>query len=121
MAENNVVEKIETTVAVDAVTKADEKVKAIQAERKAAVEARCAKRDKWRGPLKIVGKIVNAYDREPAKMWGSTLLGGAAGAGLVILVEKTVEHFGKSKDVDETTEDEIEEVEAEVPFDTTEA
>lgn len=115
------VQKIETEVAVNAVAEADAKVEKIKADKMAKVEARCAKRDQWRGPLKIVGKIANAYDREPGKMWAATLIGGAAGAGIVKLVEKTVDYV-KSRGAEEvTSEDEDLEVtdEArEAPFDT---
>ena len=114
------VQKIETEVAVNAVTEADAKVEKIKADRKAEVEARCAKRDKWKGPFKIAGKIANAYDREPGKMWGATLLGGGVGAGIVLLVEKTVDYV-KSRGTEEADSEDLE-VETEVgvteaPFD----
>ena len=114
------VQKIETEVAVNAVTEADAKVEKIKADRKAKVEARCAKRDQWRGPFKIAGKIANAYDREPGKMWTATLLGGLAGAGIVKVVEKTVDYV-KSRSAEEADSEDlkvIEEAETEAPFDT---
>lgn len=118
------VQKIETEVAVNAVAEADAKVEKIKADKKANVDARCAKRDQWKGPFKLVGKIINAYDREPGKMWTATLLGGAAGVGIVKAVEKTVDYVRSRGAEEVTSEDEDLEVtdEAiEAPFETTEA
>jgi len=113
-------EEIEAKSAVEAVEVAEKKVEDIKTQKKAALEARCAKREQWRGPFKLVGKFVNAYDREPGKMWGATLLGGAAGAGVVVLVEKVVDHFSakKADAIDEASTDETdEEVVDTTPFD----
>ena len=113
-------EEIEAKVAVSAVEEAEKKVEDIKTKKKAALEARCAKREQWRGPFKVVGKIVNAYDREPVKMWGATLAGGAAGAGAVKLVEKAINHFSAKK-ADEVVEASTDETDEEVvdttPFD----
>lgn len=104
-------EEIKELVAVEA---AEKNVEDAKAKKKAKVEARCAKRDQWKGPFKVVGKIANAYDREPGKMWTATLLGGAAGAGIVIGVEKAVEHFSSKAD---TSDEEISDEAVEAPFD----
>ena len=109
-------EKAEKDIALQEVEKADEKVNAIKAERKAKVEARCAKRDNWKGPFKLLGKVVNAYDREPGKMWGATVVGGGIGGLIVLGVQEGIKHFGnKTDDATEETEEVVEET---APFDT---
>ena len=94
------------------VEEAEKKVADLKAKKKAEVAARCAKRLTWKGPFKLVGRLFNEYDEHPAEMWTGTLLGGAAGAGIVVGVKKAVEHFS-SKTEDEEVSDEAEQA----PFD----
>ena len=111
-------EKQEVQKGLEAVQVAEEKVEKIKAEKAAKKAARCAKRLEWKGPFKLVGKLINAYDEKPVEMWTGTLLGGAVGAAAVFGGQKLLEKFGK-KDEEETVEEETPILESETaPFDT---
>ena len=115
MAENTV-EKIESAVAVDAVTKADEKVKNLEAEKAAKKAEKQLKRANWKGPFKVVGKFFNVCEDHPIAMGTSALLGAAAPVAFgIYLWDKSK----KSDDVVEEATDDTETEEAvEPPFDT---
>ena len=117
MAENVTVEKVETNVAVEAVTKADNKVKQIEAEKTAKRKVRQDKRANWKGPLKLIGKAINYIEDHPVATTVSVLAGVPIGVVGVVAYEKFVK---KSDDgTDEVTEEETNtEIEAdEPPFD----
>ena len=116
MAENTV-EKIESTVAVEAVTKADEKVKNLEAEKAAKKAEKQLKRANWKGPLKVVGKFFNVCEDHPVAMGASALLGAAAPVAFgIYLWDKSK----KSENADVTVDVDITETEEanEPPFDT---
>ena len=108
-------QEIETTVAIEEVKKADEKVEKIKADRAAKKAARMQKRLEWKGPFKLVGKIINAYDERPGEMVTATLLGGGAGAAAVWGGRKLLDKYGKKTD-DVTGTDETSDEAEEAPF-----
>ena len=87
------------------------------AEKAAKKAARCAKRLEWKGILKPLGRIANAYDEHPGEMITGTFFGGAVGAGIAYGVMKLVEKFGKKDDEETTEEETLLETET-APFDT---
>lgn len=115
MAENTV-EKIEATQATTAVVEADKKVADLKAKREAERAAIHNKRLGWKGPLKIVGKIINHIEDHPVATTVSVLAGVPIGALGVVAYNKFVK---KDDTVEVETEVEITENEAtEPPFDT---
>lgn len=110
------VERIETEKAVEAVTKADDKVKQIEAEKTAKKKVRQDKRANWKGPLKLIGKAINYIEDHPVATTVSVLAGVPIGVAGVVAYEKFVK---KSDDDTVDVEVEIEETETEqAPFDT---
>ncbi len=105
--------EVEANVKLEEVKKAEERVEQIKAERAAKVAARCAKRLEWKGILKPLGRIANAYDEHPGEMITGTLFGGAVGAGIAYGVMKLVDKFGNKTEV---TEGEISDEAEEAPF-----
>ena len=111
----NEVEKIEAAQANNAVVEADKKVADIKAEKAARKAERQNKRLEWKGPLKIVGKVINHVENHPVATAVSVLAGVPIGAAGVVLYNKYGKKSEETVDVDvEITETE----EAEAPFDT---
>ena len=107
--------EVEANVKLEEVKKAEEKVEQIKAEKAAKCAARCAKRLEWKGPFKLVGKIVNAYDEKPLEMWTATIAGGGLGGLIFFGVEKAIDKYGnKTEEVTEV--DEISDEAEEAPF-----
>ncbi len=111
----NEVEKIEAAQANNAVVEADKKVADIKAEKAAKKAERQNKRLEWKGPLKLVGKVINHIEDHPVATAVSVLAGVPIGAAGVVLYNKYGKKSEETVDVDvEITETE----EAEAPFDT---
>lgn len=112
----NEVEKIETKVAVEAVTEADKKIADIKAEKAAKKAARQNKRLGWKGPGKLVGKAINFVEDHPVATTVSFLAGVPVGVAGVLIYQKL---SNKSDDVaEEATESNETEESNEAPFDT---
>lgn len=113
----NEVEKIEAAQANNAVVEADKKVADIKAEKAAKKAERQNKRLEWKGPLKIVGKVINHVENHPVATAVSVLAGVPIGAAGVVLYNK----YGKQKS-EETVDVDVEITETEeaneAPFDT---
>lgn len=111
----NEVEKIEAAQANNAVVEADKKVADIKAEKAAKKAERQNKRLEWKGPLKLIGKVINHVEDHPVATAVSILAGVPIGAAGVVLYNKYGKKSEETVDVDvEITETE----EAEAPFDT---
>lgn len=109
-------QEVEANVAIESVKEADKKVADIKADKAAKKAARMQKRLEWKGPFKLVGKLVNAYDENPGEMWTATLLGGGLGGLAVVGVKKAISVF--KKDEEATEETPLLEEANEAPFDT---
>ncbi len=113
MAENTV-EKIEATQAHNAVVEADKKVADLKAQKEAERAARQNKRLGWKGPLKLVGKVINHIENHPVATTVSVLAGVPIGVIGVVAYNKYVKK-------DDTTDVEVEITETEEanepPFD----
>lgn len=112
MAENTV-EKIEATQANNAVVEADKKVADLKAQKEAEKAARHNRRLGWKGPLKLVGKVLNHIEDHPVATAVSVLAGVPIGALGVVAYNKYVKK-------DDTTDVEVEITEEEAneaPFD----
>lgn len=115
MADNVTVEKVEATVATTAVVEADKKVADIKAEKAAKKAERQNKRLEWKGPMKLVGKVINHIEDHPVATAVSVLAGVPIGAAGVVLYNK----YGKKSEeaVEVETEVTIDEEANEAPFD----
>ena len=111
----NEVEKIEANVATTAVVEADKKVADIKAEKAAKKAERQNKRLEWKGPMKLVGKVINHIEDHPVATAVSVLAGVPIGAAGVVLYNK----YGKKSEetVEVETEVAIDETADEPPFD----
>lgn len=111
----NEVEKIEAAQANNAVVKADKKVADIKAEKAAKKAERQNKRLEWKGPLKLVGKVINHVENHPVATAVSVLAGVPIGAAGVVLYNK----YGKKSEETVDVDVEITETEEanEAPFD----
>lgn len=107
----NEVEKIEANVAVNAVAEADKKVADIKAE-KAAKKA--AKHQETLVKHPRIGKFLNWVDDHKVHIITGALTGGAGFVGGVLWER----HINKASGNSEPEIQEIEETEAEPPFDT---
>lgn len=112
----NEVEKIEAAQANNAVVEADKKVADIKAEKAAKKAERQNKRLEWKGPLKLVGKVINHIEDHPVATAVSVLAGVPIGAAGVVLYNK----YGKKSEETVDVDVEITETEEanEPPFDT---
>lgn len=111
----NEVEKIEAAQANNAVVEADKKVADIRAEKAAKKAERQNKRLEWKGPMKLVGKVINHIEDHPIATAVSVLAGVPIGAAGVVLYNK----YGKKEETVVETDVEITETEEanEAPFD----
>lgn len=107
-------EKVEAKAAVEEVQKADDKVAEIKAEKAKKKAERQAKRETWKGPLKILGKGINWCENNPGPAAVCVVTGTGLGWAGKVLYDKIV-----SKK-DETAEEETPLLEEanEAPFDT---
>lgn len=119
MANTTKKQEVEANVAIEEVKKADEKVKAIETDRAAKKAEKQEKRLNWWGPLKYVGKGINAVENNPKTFGLGIAVGGPLGAAVAWGVKKGVDYF-RSKSSDEATEEETPLLEEanEAPFDT---
>ena len=115
MAENTV-EKIEATQATTAVVEADKKVADLKAEKLAKKAERQNKRLEWKGPLKLVGKVINHVEDHPVATAVSVLAGVPIGAAGVWAYNKYVKKDDTIEVETEVTIDD--ETAVEPPFDT---
>ena len=114
MADNVTVEKVEANVATTAVVEADKKVADIKAEKAAKKAERQNKRLEWKGPMKLVGKVINHIEDHPVATAVSVLAGVPIGAAGVVLYNK---YGKKSEETEVETEVTIDETADEAPFD----
>lgn len=107
-------EKVEVKAAVEEVQKADDKVAEIKAEKAKKKAERQAKRETWKGPLKVLGKGINWCENNPGPAAVCVVTGTGLGWAGKVLYDKIV---GKK---DETAEEETPLLEEanEAPFDT---
>ena len=118
MATKNVKEEIETKAAVEAVEKAEEKVKQIELDKAAKRAAKQEKRANWPGPLKLIGKGFNEVENHPAAFG----IGFALGVPVVPLVAYGVKKGidlasnKKAEEAVDVSSDETDEVDNSIPF-----
>ena len=108
-------QEVEAVVAIEEVNKAEEKVEQIKAERAAKKAEKQEKRLNWWGPFKYVGKGINAVENNPKTFGLGLAVGGPLGAGVAWGVKKGIDYF-RGNGSDEATEETIEEVAEEAPF-----
>ena len=109
----NTKEKVEATVAVEAVKEADNKVTEIKAEKAKKKAERQAKRETWKGPLKYLGKGINWCENNPGPAAVCVVTGTGLGWAGKVLFDKYV---GKKGETAEETP--LLEESTEAPFDT---
>ena len=108
-------EKVEAKAKLDEVREADERVSQIKAEKALKKAERQAKRETWKGPLKILGKGINWCENNPGPAAVCVVTGTGLGWAGKVLFDKFV---GK-KDETAEAEEETPLLETETaPFDT---
>ena len=111
--------KIEADAAVKAAKEAEEKVAKIKEEKAAKKAARQAKRLEWKGPLKWLGKGINALEDHPVLVTLAFLAGIPVGILVVFLVNKfKTSPSVHPDDAEDLMDEALDSNQDEAPFDT---